>query len=104
VNTPRALQTQRDRWLERLVAAAGPNDASSTDGNGRVLRLKLGFNPNSSSVGSVVTTLLWSASVSVVALNVATALIQRARGEVTLHGPAGREPEGATETSSGEDE
>lgn len=67
-----------DRWMRRLEEAA---PASAEPGEGRVLRLKLGYNPNSSSVGSVVTTLLWSATAGAAALNIAAALIRERAGQ-----------------------
>lgn len=74
MNPPDALDLPRDRWTRRL-AALGSTLPTAVDG--RVLRLKLGYNPNSSSVGSVVTTLLWSATAGAVMLNIAAALVQK---------------------------
>lgn len=75
-----ALDLPRDRWGRRLAAMA--HGVSAAPGRGRVLRLKLGYNPNSSSVGSVVTTLLWSATAGSVMLNIAAALLrERASGD-----------------------
>lgn len=76
MNPPDALDLPRDRWLQRLLG--GHAASAQPDGPGRVLRLKLGYNPNSSSVGSVITTLLWTATMGTAALNVATALVRRA--------------------------
>lgn len=76
MNPPDALDLPRDRWLQRLLGGRVPSEIP--DGPGRVLRLKLGYNPNSSSVGSVITTLLWTATMGTAALNVATALVRRA--------------------------
>ena len=61
-------------WQERIrqVAASG---LPSWDGPGRVLRVKLGYNPNSSSVGSVVTVLMWSTVFSSVVLNAMAAVV-----------------------------
>lgn len=42
---------------------------------GRVLRIKLGYNPNSSSVGSVVSILIWTATFGTIAANVVAALL-----------------------------
>jgi hypothetical protein len=67
-NTPPAT----DPWIRA--------DATVADGDlpaGRVLRVKLGYNPNSSSVGSVVSMLAWSASVAAIALNIIAATVAR---------------------------
>lgn len=70
MNPNDAIDVPRDRWLARLLASAAPDE------RGGVLRLKLGYNPNSSSVGSVVTTLLWTATFGAAALNIAAALLR----------------------------
>ena len=67
-----------DPWRARLLEAARDTDEIPT---GRVLRVKLGYNPNSSSVGSVVTVLFWSATASAAALNLVAALLARRRAE-----------------------
>lgn len=69
------IDIPRDRWIQRLMQHR--DGATTPTGEGRVLRLKLGYNPNSSSVGSVVSTLLWSATIGSVALNIASALIRQ---------------------------
>lgn len=70
-NTPPAT----DLWI-RADAAVEPSDLPA----GRVLRVKLGYNPNSSSVGSVVSMLAWSASVAAIALNIIAATVAREAG------------------------
>jgi len=61
-------------WQERIrqVAASG---IPAWNGPGRVLRVKLGYNPNSSSVGSVVTVLMWTTVFSSVVLNAMAAVV-----------------------------
>lgn len=65
-----------DPILEALRAAAG--DAEPPP-DGRVLSVKLGYNPNSSSVGSVVSVLFWSATAATLALNLTAALLAKRR-------------------------
>jgi len=62
-----------DYWRQRLTG----RDAPEGGGRGRVLRAKLGYNPNSSSVGSVVSVLMWSAAFSAIALNSLEAVLRR---------------------------
>ena len=78
-----STDTHADRWLrrfdltpERLAEAAA--GASTSGEAGAVARIKLGYNPNSSSVGSVITTLLWSATVGAAVVNIAASLIRTA--------------------------
>jgi hypothetical protein len=66
-----------DPWQRVVTAAAGDMDAAEYRGRGRVLRVKLGYNPNSSSVGSVIAVLMWTATFGAVALNVITAIVAR---------------------------
>ncbi len=116
MNPDQRLQSDlpKDRWMQRLLqhrhcqhllTADGTSDAQPPATPGRVLRLKLGYNPNSSSVGSVVSTLLWSATMGTMALNMAAVLIRRTREE---HGPVvvGREAasntDGAAEHGEGQ--
>lgn len=68
--------TPADAWAQ-VLAAAHAQVGAPTPGPGRVLAVKLGYNPNSSSVGSVVTILLWTSTFAAIALNVVTALLQR---------------------------
>ena len=70
-----------DAWQVEILrqrALLGPEAADS--GRGRVLRVKLGYNPNSSSIGSVVSILMWSAAFGAVVMNVFAALIRREAG------------------------
>jgi hypothetical protein len=66
--------------IEQAVAAGG-----------EVLRVQVGFNPNSSSVGSVVQILLWSATVGTIAWQVAGALLRKPADEANPPAP-GSEP------------
>jgi hypothetical protein len=74
---------------------AGVGAGAGAGAPGRVLRAKLGYNPNSSSVGSVVSVLMWSATFSAAALNALTVLL-RARAKETrgTGGEGGGEPVG----------
>jgi hypothetical protein len=56
------LDVEKLRALLPGVGTAGlaTTAASATPMRGRVLKLKLGFNPNSSSVGTTVVVFLWS--------------------------------------------
>ncbi len=65
-----------DPWMNALERSAR---GASRPLEGRVLRVKLGYNPNSSSVGSVVTVLFWSAAASAAALNLVSALLAKRR-------------------------
>ena len=66
-----------DPWMERLRAAAEGGEPLE----GEVLRVKLGFNPNSSSVGSLVTVLFWSATAGTMALNYVAATLAKRKTE-----------------------
>lgn len=74
--TSSATATPADAWAQ-VLAAAHAQVGDPAAGPGRVLSVKLGYNPNSSSVGSVVTILLWTSTFAAIALNVVTALLQR---------------------------
>lgn len=67
-------EPERDRWLRALGETEGAAPLP-----GRVLRVKLGYNPNSSSVGSVVSILFWGAAASAAAVNLVAALLARRR-------------------------
>jgi hypothetical protein len=90
---------RQDPWLQQLVATtAAPKGAPSSEVvapaaalDGRVLRAKIGYNPNSSSVGSVVTVLVWSATTASVVMSLLRTRIEAER-------EAAR-PEGASETN-----
>ncbi len=58
------LAASSDAWLRSLVA----HDSGDSDVPGQLLRAKIGYNPNSSSVGSVVTVLVWSATTASVVM------------------------------------
>jgi hypothetical protein len=66
--------------LKTLRDAAGDTPAPA---RGRVLSIKPGYNPNSSSVGSVISVLFWSATAATAALNLAAALVARRAAEST---------------------
>ncbi len=62
-------------WNTRLrQLVERPDLQNGPAGRGRVLRVKLGYNPNSSSVGSVVTVLMWSVVLGSTMLNAMAAL------------------------------
>lgn len=67
-----------DPWARRLTALARRH-AGTPPAAGRVLRVKFGYNPNSSSVGSVVSILMWAATAGAVAANVMAALLAERR-------------------------
>ena len=77
------------RAVERLRAEHG----ESPTGKGKVLKVKFGYNPNSSSVGSVITILLWTAAFGATALNVTAALLKSRRSPAL---PPGEGPKGET--------
>lgn len=65
-------------WTTRLrQLAERPDLQGPYAGEGRVLRVKLGYNPNSSSVGSVVTVLMWTLAMGSVVLNVMATLARQ---------------------------
>lgn len=77
-----------DAWSRDLLARAAQIGASQQN-PGRVLSVKLGHNPNSSSVGSVVSLLAWTATVAAVAVNVVATLAHReASAAAEGRGPA----------------
>lgn len=66
------------------TAGLGSAEASRRPLRGRVLKLRLGFNPNSSSVGTTVVVFLWSLVASGAVLSLAAAVLAyrfRRRGE-----------------------
>ena len=57
------------------TAGLGSAEASARQLRGKVLKLKLGFNPNSSSVGTTVFVMLWSLVASGAVLSLAAAVL-----------------------------
>lgn len=80
--------------LRRQVAAvASADDGAAVDGRFDavgvgVLSVKLGFNPNSSSVGSLVSVLFWSATGAAVLANLVAAALLARRAQAALPAPA----------------
>src|SRR5262245_34584853 len=94
------LDVTKLRALLPALGTAGLDAAAATapPARGRILKLKLGFNPNSSSVGTTVVVFLWTLVASGAVLSFAAAVLayrfQRKRGRKTaLAGPA---PEAAS--------
>jgi hypothetical protein len=73
-------------WAD-VVDRLGQMHGRAPHGRGRVLSVKFGYNPNSSSVGSVITVLLWTSVFAVSALNIMNALLHD-RHRLRLPGPA----------------
>ena len=96
VRTAAALDVAKLRALLPGVGTAGLETSAATAPplRGKVLKLKLGFNPNSSSVGTTVVVLLWSlvASGAVLALTSAV-LAYRFQRRTRTQGPAASAPE-----------
>jgi hypothetical protein len=61
--------------------------AAAIDGHPGLLRLQAGFNPNSSSVGSVVQFMLWSAVAATAVFQTAALLFPRADAQPTAAQP-----------------
>lgn len=61
--------------------------AAAIDGHPGLLRLQAGFNPNSSSVGSVVQFMLWSAVAATAVYQTAALLFPRAASTTTAEPP-----------------
>ena len=71
--------------LRELVPALGTNGLGAEPASGRplagkILTLKLGFNPNSSSVGTTVVVLLWTAASSGAVLSLVAAVLAHRLG------------------------
>lgn len=79
------LPPQPRDW-QAVVDRLGALHGREPRGEGRVLSVKFGYNPNSSSVGSVVTVLLWTSVFAVSALNILNALLHD-RHRPRLEGP-----------------
>jgi hypothetical protein len=85
---------QQDPWLRQLRATTQHGDHASTADDaagapaigGRVLRAKIGYNPNSSSVGSVVTVLVWSATTASVVMSLLRTRIEAERDAARASG------------------
>ena len=72
------LNLEKIRTLLPATGTAGLEDASTGTSDvprGKILKLKLGFNPNSSSVGTTVVVLLWSLVASGAVLALASAVL-----------------------------
>lgn len=68
--------------LRDLLPRVGAGDlanqpADRTPARGRILKLRLGFNPNSSSVGTTVVVLLWSLAASGAVVAVVSAILAK---------------------------
>ena len=69
-----------EQWQRRLTEMlAAVDELDTTERRGRVLSVKPGFNPNSSSVGSVVSVLFWTATAGSVALTAFDAFLRARR-------------------------
>ena len=78
------LNVDKLRALVPELGSAGLERAPAvgTPPRGKILKLKLGFNPNSSSVGTTVVVLLWSLASSGAVLALAAAVLAaRIRGD-----------------------
>ena len=81
-----AIDVAKLRQLMPRLGTAGLDEAAAADSQprGRILKLKLGFNPNSSSVGTTVVVFLWSLVASGAVMALATAVLahrfRRGRG------------------------
>lgn len=83
VDTPRDVAASPRLDVARLrsllpglgTAGLGSSAAATAPRRGKLLKLKLGFNPNSSSVGTTVVVLLWSLVASGAVLAFASAVL-----------------------------
>lgn len=78
-------QCASDQWTRDLQAAlrrATPDGAEIPALEGEILKIKPGYNPNSSSVGSVINVLFWTATASALAVNMMSALLAARRDRV----------------------
>jgi hypothetical protein len=71
------VDVERLRLLCPQLGSAGlaQAEASERPPRGKILKLKLGFNPNSSSVGTTIVVLLWSAVASGAVMALAGAVL-----------------------------
>lgn len=100
-----------DPWQAEILAHRARLGPDASEGRGRVLRVKLGYNPNSSSIGSVVSVLMWTTAFGAIALNVFASLVRREAGLVAgaegdgagrgTEGVAGESADAAGESTSG---
>jgi len=86
----RGLDPEKLRALLPALGTAGLESApaSAAGFRGKVLKLRLGFNPNSSSVGTTVVVFLWSLVASGAVLSFAAAVLAH-RFARRRQGPAG---------------
>jgi hypothetical protein len=94
-DAPAALDVAKLRALLPHVGTAGLEEADATapPRSGKLLKLKLGFNPNSSSVGTTVVVFLWSL--------VASGAVLAFTAAVLAHRFQRRRPSAAAEPESG---
>ena len=91
-----SLDVTKLRALLPSLGTAGLDAAAATTPptRGKILKLKLGFNPNSSSVGTTVVVFLWTLVASGAVMSFAAAVLayrfqrKRGRGKAALGGPA----------------
>ncbi|HZV00196.1 MAG TPA: hypothetical protein VFF73_25990 [Planctomycetota bacterium] len=71
------LDLEKLRALCPVLGSAGleATPAAARSPRGKILKLKLGFNPNSSSVGTTVVVLLWTIVGSSAVLSLAAAVL-----------------------------
>jgi len=95
---PPAVDLEKLRALLPGLGTAGLASAEASAGplRGRVLKLKLGFNPNSSSVGTTVVVFLWSLVASGAVLSFTAAVLAHRFGKRGRGGPS-RGPDGSPE-------
>jgi hypothetical protein len=95
VPSARTLDADQLRALLPALGTAGLGsaEAATHPPRGRVLKLRLGFNPNSSSVGTTVVVFLWTLVASGAVLSFAAAVLAhrfaRRRGGNTSGTPVG---------------
>lgn len=81
-----------DLWADKIRSLAAEQDLSEAPLlKGKILSIKLGYNPNSSSIGSVVSILLWGSAFGAMAINVIAAIL--ARNKALPPGQDEEEPE-----------
>ena len=92
------MDVEKLRALLPGIGTAGLADAEASGRplRGRILKLKLGFNPNSSSVGTTVVVFLWSLVASGAVLSFTAAVLAHRFGKRGRGGPS-RRPDGSPE-------